>query len=165
MLVLVFHTFLIIIWIRGLASWWWFSCSVSSDGILEVMATRVKWWRCWWYEWYCNLRTAVEEAIAPSLLPIFKERSYQLWWRQIRPYTFVSQAFWTSFLLKNKLNSASQNINFSSFPSPFLWEYITVCKLFLSVLCPSAVLLAVSAYQQSGTIRVLNFLCSCQEKF
>ena len=59
-------------------------------------------------------------------------------------------AFWTSFLLKNKLNSASQNINFSSFPSPFLWEYITVCKLFLSVLCPSAVFVS---SQRLSTIR------------
>ena len=42
------------------------------------------------------------------------------------------------FLFKNKLNSASQNICFSS--SPFLSrEYDIECKLFLSVICPSSV--------------------------
>ena len=91
--------------------------------------------RCWWYEWYFNLRTAVVEAHAPSHLPIFKKRSYQRWWSQ-RPYTFVFKAFWTFFpFLKNKLNSASQNICFSSYQ--FLWEYNIECKLFLSLLCPS----------------------------
>ena len=43
------------------------------------------------------------------------------------------------FLFKNKINSASQNICLSSFPSPFLREYNTECNLFLGVLCPSAV--------------------------